>query len=99
MSRLDWQLAASHTSIDESGTDYLYWVDMSRPRKTECGQQRSLVSSHYIAGNCAGRLLTDQGAKPFVPFWCVLFEPRFATPAIAPVSQSSLDIPNCLLDC
>jgi len=27
MSRLDWQLAASHTSIDESGTDYLYWVD------------------------------------------------------------------------
>jgi hypothetical protein len=26
MSRLDWQLAASHISIDESGTDYLYWV-------------------------------------------------------------------------
>jgi hypothetical protein len=24
MSRLDWQLAASPTSIDESGTDYLY---------------------------------------------------------------------------
>ncbi|PMS14543.1 hypothetical protein C0Z16_37270, partial [Paraburkholderia rhynchosiae] len=27
MSRLDWQLAASPTSIDESGTDYLYRVD------------------------------------------------------------------------
>jgi hypothetical protein len=26
MSRLDWQLAASPTSIDESGTDYLYRV-------------------------------------------------------------------------
>ncbi|WP_217479656.1 hypothetical protein, partial [Paraburkholderia rhynchosiae] len=28
MSRLDWQLAASPTSIDESGTDYLYRVGL-----------------------------------------------------------------------
>jgi hypothetical protein len=27
MSRLHWRRAASPTSIDESGTDYLYWVD------------------------------------------------------------------------
>jgi fimbrial chaperone protein len=34
MSRLHWQLAASPTSIDESGTDYLYWVDSGDPEST-----------------------------------------------------------------
>jgi hypothetical protein len=33
-SRLDWQLAASPTSIDESGMDYLYRVDMKRSVRT-----------------------------------------------------------------
>jgi hypothetical protein len=30
MSRLHWQLAASPTSIDESGTDFLYGVDLGQ---------------------------------------------------------------------
>jgi hypothetical protein len=35
MSRLDWQRAASPTSIDESGTDYLYWVESTHSLQVE----------------------------------------------------------------
>ncbi len=40
MSRLDWQLAASPTSIDESGTDYLYWADCRPIRSAEVDPQQ-----------------------------------------------------------
>ena len=44
MSRLDWQLAASPTSIDESGTDYLYRVGLCLCIKGTADSRRSVTS-------------------------------------------------------